>query len=502
MSSKQLKASNSLVAQNLINGSFVAPSEGKYIDVISPSTGHVIGKCALSSSADVELAVAKGREAFSEWRHFTVKARAAILLQLHALILQHQDELADLVVHESGKNRTEALASVLKANETLEYACSLPQLIQGRTLQVSRGITCHDVREPVGVVACIVPFNFPIMVPMWTIPIAVALGNCVILKPSEKVPMTMTRVAELFLQAGIPKGVFQIINGTIDPVLSLCDHANIAAITFVGSSRVAQSIARRCRAIDKRVLALGGAKNHLVVLPDAAIEETAKDIVSSYAGCAGQRCMAASVLLLVGDCHAVLEKVIDKSKALMRGTKAGQVGALIDAVSKARVLQYINEAEAAGAQVLVDGRAWATASPGFWVGPTILLHFKATDVAMKEEIFGPVLSVYQVTSFDEALAIENDNEYGNAAAIYTSNGAHAEYFQTRFRAGMIGVNIGIPVPREPFSFGGMYGTRSKFGDMDITGDGCIEFFSTRRKITSKWSTTRNLQDVANFSGQM
>ncbi|CAH0488477.1 unnamed protein product [Peronospora farinosa] len=499
---KKQKLSSFFMAQNLIDGVFVPPKENKYIDVICPSTGQVIGQCGLSNDDDVKLAVAKGQEAFLPWRQTTVKTRAAIMLKFHALMIQHQDELADLVVQENGKNRTEALASVLKGTETVEYACSLPQLIQGRILQVSRGITCQEVRDPLGVVACIVPFNFPIMVPMWTIPIALTMGNCVILKPSEKVPLTMARVAELLVEAGVPKGVFQVVNGTKDPVTSLCDHPGVAAVTFVGSSHVAQLVARRCRALDKRVLALGGAKNHLVALPDADIDVASKDIVASYAGCTGQRCMAASVLLLVGDCSALLDKIVEKSKELTRGTEAGQIGALIDETSKTRVLKYINEAEAAGTKILVDGRPWSRESKGFWVGPTVLLHTNPKDAAMTDEIFGPVLSVYHVNSFDDALQIENSNAYGNAAAIYTSNGAYAEYFQSRFRAGMIGVNIGIPVPREPFSFGGMYGTKSKYGDMDITGDGCIEFFSTRRKITFKWSTVINPGDVANFSGQL
>lgn len=294
----------------------------------------------------------------------------------------------------------------------------------------------------------------------------------------------------------------QIVNGTVEAVNRLCDHPDVAALTFVGSSRVAQLVARRCRALDKRVLALGGAKNHLVALEDADPEQAAKDIVASFAGCAGQRCMAASVLLLVGDCSNLLSLLVEKTKALERGTAAGQVGAIIDDASKQRILKYINDAEASGVRVLVDGRSWGNIQEGSWVGPTILEHKNPKDPAMTDEIFGPVLSVLQVNSFDEALEIENGNDYGNAASIYTSNGAYAEYFQSRFRAGMIGVNIGIPVPREPFSFGGLYGTKSKYGDMDITGDGCVEFFSTRRKITTKWSTVFNPTDKANFNGQM
>ncbi|DAZ99137.1 TPA: hypothetical protein N0F65_010221 [Lagenidium giganteum] len=490
------------IANNLIDGAFVAASSGAHVDVVSPVNGELIGRCALSTPQDVAAAVDAAKRAFPGWSGLTVKSRAAIMLKFHALMRDHADELADIVVKENGKNKMEALASVMKGNETVEYACSLPQLIQGKTLMVSRGITCQEIREPLGVVASIVPFNFPIMVPMWTIPIALTLGNCVILKPSEKVPLTMSRVAELLIQAGVPKGVFQIVNGKAEAVTSLCDHPGVSAVSFVGSSHVAQLVSRRCRALDKRVLALGGAKNHLVALPDADFEMAAKDIVASYAGCAGQRCMAASVLLLVGDCQKLLDLVVEKSKALVRGTDAGQVGAIIDKLSQDRILKYINEAEQGGAKILVDGRSWAKETKGTWVGPTVIHHSNANDAAMRDEIFGPVLSIYNVSSFEEALQIENNNDYGNAASVYTSNGGYAEYFQTRSRAAMIGVNIGIPVPREPFSFGGLYGTKSKYGDMDITGDGCVEFFSNRRKITTKWSTVSNAADKANFSGQM
>ncbi|KAJ0398083.1 hypothetical protein P43SY_001173 [Pythium insidiosum] len=503
--SKRQRTDDALVtADNFIDGQFVPPASGLYVDVHSPSTGDVIGRCALSNAADVAHAVARAKAALPAWSALTVKARAAVMLRFHALLTEHADELADIVVRENGKNKVEALASVAKGNETVEYACSLPQLVQGRTLAVSRGITCHELREPLGVVACVVPFNFPIMVPMWTVPIALTLGNCVVLKPSEKVPLTMRRVAELLALAGVPPGVFQLVNGAAETVTSLCDHADVRALTFVGSSRVAQLVARRCRALDKRVLALGGAKNHLVALPDADVDMAAKDIVASFAGCAGQRCMAASVLLLVGDCDALLAKIVAAAQQLTRGTGAGQVGALIDAASKQRVLKYIDEAEQQhGAQVLVDGRAWAAEPRGHWVGPTILLHARASDPAMQDEIFGPVLSVFKVATFEEALAIENANDFGNAASVYTSDGASAEWFQTRFRAAMIGVNIGIPVPREPFSFGGLYGTKSKYGDMDITGDSAVEFFSQRRKITTKWSTAANAPtDKANFSAQI
>jgi len=437
----------SYVCDNFIGGQFSPPKTGGYLDVMSPIDETIIGKVALSTSEDLDSAVELAKQAFGAWSSMTVKARAAIMFRLHRLIENCADELADLVVRENGKNKAEALASIAKGNETVEWACSMPQLMQGKQLEVSRGIYCQDSYEPLGVVGCIVPFNFPIMVPMWTVPIALVTGNCVILKPSEKVPITMCRVAELMKEAGIPDGVFQMVNGNAEAATALCEHPQISAVTFVGSSPVAEIVAKKCRALNKRVLALGGAKNHLVALPDCNYEMAAQDIVASFAGCAGQRCMAASVLLLVGDTGDLLDQIVARTAALCPGVEAGQVGPLIDALSKNKVLKYINEAEQQGCKLLVDGRGWAERTPGTWVGPTIILHNSADDAAMKEEIFGPVLSVLQVQTWDEALYIENCNAFGNAASVYTSIGANAEYFVSRFRAGMLGVNIGIPVPR-------------------------------------------------------
>mmetsp|Transcript_16845 Transcript_16845/g.41726 ORF Transcript_16845/g.41726 Transcript_16845/m.41726 type:complete len:374 (-) Transcript_16845:436-1557(-) len=358
-------------------------------------------------------------------------------------------------------------------------------MIAGRYLEVSRGITCREQRDPLGVVVSIVPFNFPVMVPMWTVPIALGCGNAVILKPSEKVPLTMTFIASLIKKAGIPDGVFQTINGTKPTVDALLESPDVKAVSFVGSSPVAEAIQKKATMLGKRALCLGGAKNHLCVLPDADYDMCTSDIMNSFAGSTGQRCMAASVLILVGDVKPkFLELLVQKASALKAGQEAGQIGPLIDDISKTRVLKYINEAESRdGAKVLVDGRSWQEKA-GFWVGPTVLLHNSAENAAVKEEIFGPVLSVVQVQTFDEAIAIENANPYGNAACIYTSVGQHSEYFLKRFSAAMLGVNIGVPVPREPFSFGGM--NRSNFGCSDITGDGCMEFFTQRKKVTQKW----------------
>lgn len=395
----------------------------------------------------------------------------------------------------------------------MEWATSLPQLASGRVLEVSKGITCQESRVPLGVVAAIVPFNFPAMVPMWTIPISLTTGNCVILKPSEKVPSTMQRIAELLVEAGVPPGVFQIVHGAVDVVTAMCDHKDIAAVTFVGSSKVAEIVASRCHSTHKRVLALGGAKNHLVALPDCDVGLASRDVVASSFGCAGQRCMAASVLILVSPQPELVEEIVSVASKLEAGQEAGQVGPVIDGIAKERVLRYIADSEKNGAKVLLDGRSWGQKS-GCWVGPTILLHSSKTDKAVTEEIFGPVLSILQVDTWEEALEIENSNPYGNAACIYTERGANAEWFVKRFRAAMLGVNIGIPVPRvshtslspsyclnmpdcltdssllqEPFSFGGLYGTLSKYGDYDVTGDGAMEFFTSRIKVTSKWSAS-------------
>jgi methylmalonic acid semialdehyde dehydrogenase len=439
--------------KNFIDGKYVEVAGVDTVNVVSPSNEEVLAKVPLSKSEHLNQAVEAAKRAFEEWSSITIKQRTAIMLKFHHLVDVHSQELAEIIVKENGKNIVEALADVAKGNETVEWACSLPQLATGRILEVSKGINCQELRQPLGVVAAIVPFNFPAMVPMWTIPISLTVGNCVILKPSEKVPLTMQRISELMTEAGIPPGVFQIVHGAAEVVTSMCDHPDISAVTFVGSSKVADIVATRCHAHNKRVLALGGAKNHLIALPDCDSGMASRDIVASFAGCCGQRCMAASVLVLVDEDDSttndeLLEQVVSVASKLQPGQSGGQVGPLIDGIAKSRVLSYINESEANGAKILLDGRGWATSQEkGFWVGPTIILHNNVTDRALLDEIFGPVLSVIRVSSRDEAIAIENANPYGNAACIYTEKGANAEWFTRRFRAAMLGVNIGIPVPR-------------------------------------------------------
>jgi methylmalonic acid semialdehyde dehydrogenase len=479
-----------VVADNYIGGKFVAPAKGNYLDVRTPLTGGVIGRVALSDGDDVKVAVEAAKRAAAEWGAQTVKNRVRVLFKFHELLEHHANELAEIIMREHGKNRTEALGEVSKGNETVEYAMSMPQLIGGAQLEVSSGVTCSETRRPLGVVASIVPFNFPCMVPLWTLPIAIATGNAVILKPSEKVPLTSRRIAELWAEAGLPAGVFTIVNGTAPVVEAICDHPDIKAVTFVGSTKVAELVARRCRAVNKRVLALGGAKNHLVTLPDCNRDMAAQDIVNSFTGCTGQRCMAASVLLTVGDQKELVAEIVARAAKLQRGQADRQLGPVIDRAAQERIARYIAEAQQGGAELLLDGRGWAAEHPeGYWMGPSVLLHKRPSDAAMREEIFGPVLSIYQAANKEEALEIQRSNPYGNAACVYTTVGEHAEWFTKRFSAGMLGVNVGVPVPREPFSFGGT--NASKFGDMDITGDGGMEFFTQRIKVTTKWYPPSN-----------
>ncbi|KAI9219959.1 Aldehyde/histidinol dehydrogenase [Blastocladiella britannica] len=469
---------------NYIGGKTVPATEpSEWIDVTTPHTTATIARVPVSSQQDVDAAVGAAKTAFATWSSRTLKDRTQIMLRYHHLVAsKYADELAELIVKEHGKTKAESLAEVAKANETVEYACALPELAGGRIQEVSRGVMCHDVRVPLGVTVAIVPFNFPMMVPHWTLPIALVLGNTVVLKPSEKVPLTMMRCAEILAEAGLPAGVFNIVHGTVKVVQSLIDHKDVAAVSFVGTSHVAAQIRSRATAAGKRCIALGGAKNHLVAAPDADITMAAADIVSSFCGCSGQRCMAASVLLVVGENQPLVDKIVERAKALT--TK--EIGPVIDEPSVKRITGYIEDAERSGARVLLDGRPWTAAHrPGTFVGPTVLLHTNAADRALHDEIFGPVISILEVKTIDEALAIEAACPYGNAACIYTSSGFTAEYASKRFTAGMVGVNIGVPVPREPFSFGG-WGT-SRYGDVDITGDGATEFFTMRKKITTKWA---------------
>ena len=469
--------------RNYIGGVFVSPDTSS-LDVLDPSSGRRLSQVPMSPPAQLDDAVRAAEGALAAWSAKPIKERVQVFYRYRTLLERDVAGLAALISEEHGKTRSEAEAEIAKAIELTEFACSLPQIVTGEVMEVSRGVECRTDRHPVGVVASIAPFNFPSMVPHWTLPNAIALGNCLILKPSELVPLSAGRIAELLAEAGLPAGVFGVVHGGREVVEAICDHPGIAAVTFVGSTRVAQAVYRRGTANLKRVLALGGAKNHLLVLPDADLEMTSSNVVASMSGCTGQRCMAASVMVAVGGTDHIVRRLVEHARAVVPGQNLGPV---ISREAKERIERYVTEAERAGATVLLDGRNTVVAGRegGFYVGPTVLDHVRPDMAIAREEVFGPVLAIVRAKDVDQALAIENASPYGNAAAVFTESGGMARYVTERAGAGMVGVNVGVPVPREPFSFGGW--NDSKFGVGDITGHGSIEFWTRTKKTTTKWN---------------
>jgi malonate-semialdehyde dehydrogenase (acetylating)/methylmalonate-semialdehyde dehydrogenase len=470
--------------RNFIGGEWLATKTMKMLPVNSPLDGALLTNVPLSGAVELDAAVAAATKAFIGWSRTTVKERVQVFFRYKQLLEKNITELSALISEENGKTKTEAQAEIEKSIELTEFACSLPQLITGELLEVSKGIECRSERVPIGVVASIVPFNFPAMVPHWTIPNALALGNCLVLKPSEKVPLSSCRIAELLTEAGLPPGVFNIVHGDAEIAAAICDHPGIKAVSFVGSTRVAKFVYQRSTHHFKRCLALGGAKNHLLVLPDAKTEMTARNIVASMSGCAGQRCMAASAMVGIGAVDHIIQSICQEARKIIPGKN---LGAVINKAAKERIEKYITDAEKEGASILVDGRnAVVEGKPGgFYVGATVIDHVKPHMAVAREEIFGPVISIMRTETLDEAIAIENASPYGNAASVFTENGGYAKYVIEKASAGMVGVNVGVPVPREPFSFGGW--NESRFGAGDITGKSSIEFWTQLKKTTVKWN---------------
>jgi malonate-semialdehyde dehydrogenase (acetylating)/methylmalonate-semialdehyde dehydrogenase len=470
--------------KNYINGQFVDASSARTLPVISPVDGQHLSDVPMSTAKDLDEAVKAAKAAFPAWSRMPIKVRVQVFFRYKYLLEKNMKELSELVQEENGKTYSEAVAEIEKSIELTEFAVSLPQLVTGEVLEVSRGVECRTEHVALGVVASIVPFNFPSMVPNWTIPNAVALGNCMILKPSEKVPLSSARLAALLKEAGLPDGVFNIVNGDSEIVTAICDHPGIEAVSFVGSTKVAKIVYQRSTSHYKRCLALGGAKNHLMVLPDAIPGMTAQNVAASMSGCAGQRCMAASAMVGVGNVDHIIDKICEEARKIVPGEN---LGAVISRESKERIEGYITEAEKQGAKILVDGRNTKVKGKenGTYVGPTVIDYVKPDMAVATEEIFGPVISIMRTKTVDEALAIENASPYGNAASVFTQNGGMARYIIDRASAGMIGVNVGVPVPREPFSFGGW--NESKFGVGDITGKSSIEFWTKLKKSTTKWN---------------
>ncbi len=457
------------------------------LEVTSPYTGRVIGAVGLSDAEDVAVAVEAASRAFPAWAATPLRERVGPLRRFREIVLHNAADFANTVALESGKTPAEALAGIQRGLEVVDYALSLPNLDDGAALEVSRGVTCEARREPLGVVVGITPFNFPAMVPMWMFPIALTLGNAFVLKPSEKVPLAACRLGEMMTEAGYAPGLFSVVHGDRTAVHALVDHPEVRAVAFVGSTPAARAVYLRATTLGKRALCLGGAKNHLVVAPDADETLTVRGVVDSFTGCAGQRCMAGSVLVAVGGGARFVDAIVQQAAKIELGPG---MGALIDAAARDRLAQAVGRAQAEGAEVLLDGRA---ARPpreyegGHWMGPTVLDRVRPHMECMKAELFGPVLSVVRVDTLDEALALERSTPYGNATSVFTSSGAAARYVAERATSGMIGINVGVPVPRDPFSFGGT--KESRFGQGDITGPGALDLWSQLKKITTRWAAS-------------
>lgn len=450
----------------------------------SPYDGRVMGECSEPSGPQIHRAIEAAAQAQRAWADQPIKERSQVLFRLREILLKELDEIAHLKSQESGKSLAEGRAGLRKGIEVLEFALAIQNLDLGGRLEVSRGVSCEFRREPLGVVANITPFNFPAMVPLWTLPIAIVLGNSYVWKPSDKTPLTSFRIANAFQAAGLPDGVLTVLQGGAKTVEAIIDHAKVKAIGFVGSTKVARAVYQRGTQLGKRVLALGGAKNHIILLPDAHLEMSGVGISDSFTGCAGQRCMAASVLLAVGDVGRHVDQILQRAGSLELGR---DMGALISKGQVEFLHQAIERAVKAGAKILLDGRkqkAPRGMEGGNWLGPTILDHVQPGSEAATIELFGPILSIVRCRDLTHALAIENAVEYGNACSVFTSSGALAERVAREARAGMVGINVGVPVPREPFSFGGIQ--VSKFGQGDITGHHSLNLWSDVKKVTTKW----------------
>ena len=474
-----------------INGQRVQSPGSRMGEVFNPATGKPVRQVPLADKTDVEAAVAAARAAFPAWRDTTPLRRARILTRFRELMEQHRDELARLASEEHGKTLADAAGSVQRGIEVIEFASGVPHLLKGEKAEdVGRGVDCHSLLQPVGVCAGITPFNFPVMVPLWMFPVAIACGNCFVLKPSEKVPSCSLRMAELLQEAGLPDGVFNVIPGDKEAVDALLAHPDVGAISFVGSTPVARSIYETGAKNGKRVQALGGAKNHAVVMPDADLEFTAEALVGAAYGSAGERCMAISTVVAVAEAGDQLLPLLREKAAQVRVGRGDVaetgMGPVISAAHRDRIVSLIDSGLAQGADLVLDGRAIEVAGceDGFFVGPSLFDRVTPEMDIYKEEIFGPVLIVLRADSFDAAVKLINANPYGNGTAIFTGSGHWARRFENEIEVGMVGVNVPIPVPMAFFSFGGW--KASLFGDLHMHGMEGVYFYTRTKVVTSRW----------------
>ncbi|NOY42377.1 MAG: CoA-acylating methylmalonate-semialdehyde dehydrogenase [Planctomycetes bacterium] len=473
----------------LLGGEWVHPKTQKFHDVFNPSTGEVIAQTPMCGAEEVDAAVAAATKAFTHWRQVPALKRADVMHKFRQLLEANFEELAQIVTRENGKTLAEARGDVQRGLEVVDFACGVAHLSKGETVpQVAHEIDGVTMREPIGVCAGITPFNFPAMVPMWMFPLAIACGNCFILKPSEKVPLTVIRLGELLIEAGLPAGVFSIVHGGREVVDALCTHSGIASVSFVGSSRVAEHVyALGCKH-GKRVQAAGGAKNVMVVMPDAEMDSTLRAVMGASFGCSGQRCMAGSMLMGIGaggdEIQARTAEAIDALKVddTLSNPEA-QMGPVIDRAARDRITQLIGAGVDEGATLVRDGRNLAD-KPGFYVGPTLFDQVQPQMQIATEEIFGPVLSMLRPQNLEEAIQWANQNGYGNGAVIFTSSGAAARKFAHEIQCGMVGVNVGVPAPTAIFAFSGW--NRSFFGDLHVQGQEGILFYTRQKLVLSRW----------------
>ena len=471
-----------------INGGEVAGT-GREQDVFNPATGEVSGRVALASVSDLEQAVDAARAALPAWRATGLTKRAAVMFKLREIVTAKSDELARIITAEHGKVVSDAAGEVVRGLENVEYCAGLMHHLKGEfSEQVSSGVDVHSVRQPVGIVACITPFNFPAMVPLWMVTTAIACGNTVILKPSERDPSAALWIAQAFKDAGLPDGVLNVVNGDKEAVDGILDHDDIKAVSFVGSTPIAQYIYERASKNGKRVQALGGAKNHMVVMPDADLDAAADAAVSAAYGSAGERCMAVSVLVAAGEvAHPLVDKIAERMGKLVIGDgfdERSEMGPLITREARDRVASYVAGATDEGARVVVDGREKHFDESGFFIGTSLVDHVKPGMKVYDEEIFGPVLSVVRVETFEDAVELINANQFANGVAIFTRDGKSAREFEFAIEVGMVGVNVPIPVPVGSFSFGGW--KKSLFGDTHMYGAEAFNFYTRRKVVTTRW----------------
>jgi malonate-semialdehyde dehydrogenase (acetylating) / methylmalonate-semialdehyde dehydrogenase len=473
------------VLDNYVGGRWTASSTTELLDVHNPATGEVLARVPLSTTAELDAAVAAAREALPVWRAVAVPERARRLFTLREKLVARKEELARTVTMEMGKTLPDARAEVGRMIEMVEAACAVPTTMQGTIIEdVARNVDAETVRQPVGVCAAIVPFNFPAMVPFWFLPFAIACGNTFVLKPSEQVPLTQSMAFEIIDELDLPPGVVNLVNGGKEIVEGILDHDGIDAVSFVGSAKVARLVYSRAAANGKRVQALGGAKNHMVVMPDAVLDKTVSGILGSAFGAAGQRCMAGSVVVAVGDAHARLREALREAAAKLRvgdGLEEGvEVGPLISPAACARVRGYVDRAEGDGADIVLDGRE----APDGFVGPTIVDGVTPQMEIWRDEVFGPVLAMVHAESLDDAIATVNASSYGNGVSIFTESGAAVRRFRHDVEVGMIGVNVGVAAPVAFFPFSGW--KDSFLGDLHAHGPDAIEFYTRKKTVTSRW----------------